>query len=152
LSGTFHGTDRNKGFSLGELVVVLGILAILLTIGLMYISRAKANRELDGAATEMLNALKYARAMAISASGTTITFTNGNKTYTIQNGAGQTLKQFTVPASVNVNVPSELSPLTFAANGSVAGGGSIGVVSASTGRTATITVQAMTGTASMTVQ
>lgn len=145
--------SRRPGYTLMEIVVVLGILAVLLSMGLMYTARAKANRELDSAAMEMVNALKYARQMAISSGGTTVTFTPASAFYIItQTTGGQVLKRITIPPSTTMTIPNAMNPLLFSANGSTNAGGDITVTSSSTGRAGTVNVQQVAGTASVSIK
>lgn len=143
--------SRHIGYSIAEIIIVITILAVLMAIGIMNVSRARANRELDTAAVELTNALKYARQLAMSSNGATVTFTGGG-TYAIATSGGQLLRQLAVPGSVAVTVPAQMNPLTFGANGSASNGGTITVTSAATGRTGSITVQQVAGTASVAIQ
>lgn len=141
---------RLRGYSLVEIVVVMAILAIVLAIGTVLMQRARANRELDASAQELLNAIKYARQMAISQEGTRLAF--DATSYRVTSAAGQTLRTAALPRGVVLNVPAALNPTTFQPSGAASAGGTIAMTSATTGRNAAITLSASTGAVSMTVQ
>ena len=139
-------------------MVVVGILAVLMVIGIVNQSRSKSNRLLDGAAQEMTEALRFARQSGMSFGGTTVTFTTTTNPakYTItKTTGGQVLKVFTLPLDVTLTPGSGMSPLTFAANGTSSApspSGTITVRSNNTGRTGTLTVLQTAGTTSVTIQ
>lgn len=57
--------NRDSGFTLMELVVVIGIIAILSAMSAPVMSRWKARHEFSGAVQDMMLALRQARAVAI---------------------------------------------------------------------------------------
>lgn len=148
---SLHGRHQAaRGYSLVEIAVVMTILAIVLALGTIVMQRARANRELDAAAQELLNAIKYARQMAISQEGTQLAF--DTTSYRVTSAAGQTLRTGALPRSVILTAAAALNPTTFQPSGSASGGGTIALTSATTGRNASITLSASTGAATMTIQ
>ena len=140
-----------QGFTLAELAVVISILTVILAVGFIAMSRARANRELDGSAAELTAALKMARQSAIALGGCTLTFTGSPvSTWAVTRPDGATLAKGTFPTSMTASVPTGMLTLTFAANGAASAGGTITLTS-STGRRAQLVVNQDAGTVVLTL-
>lgn len=143
------------GYSLAEVVVVVSILAVLMAIATVVMSRARANRQLDASANELLAVCKYARQVAQSQSGATVAFafpSGSAPTWSVVNSSSQTLKQGTLQNNVTLTVPSGMNPLAFQPDGSVTSGGTMTLTASLTQRTAQLSVNQTTGSATLTIQ
>ena len=64
--------NKTKGFTVIELVLVLGIIAILSTVTFVGLSGRKSKTELDGVAKQMVSLLREAQSRAVSQSDSTV--------------------------------------------------------------------------------
>jgi prepilin-type N-terminal cleavage/methylation domain-containing protein len=132
--------SRRGGFSLLELVIVLGILAIVLAIAIPSLSRVTPEERLREATTELVANLRYARSLAVSgqADGVAaigvvdavdVTFDDAAETYTIS-GVNLATGGTTVIRRVSMSnyrgaridlvptiLPTPVTPVRFGKNG-----------------------------------
>ena len=107
--------SRSRGFSLLELLVALGIIAIILAASVPILSSARNSYRLLTARDEFMGTLETMRTTALKREvGTTITVTeNGDYTAQFeQNGMVQTLR-YSLPPNVTFTLPSGVTTLTI---------------------------------------
>ncbi len=83
LQTTNHKLKTNSGFTIIELVLVLGIIVLLSTVSFIALSGRKSKTELDSVAKQMVSLLREAQSRAVSQSNSTssgVRFSNGTST------------------------------------------------------------------------
>jgi len=135
-----------RGYSVIEMVIVLGLIAILLSVGVTSVRQAMAREEIDGWVRAVVADIAAGQQAAITRRAT-VTATFSSRTYTIAVSGNGTIRQDTVPAHITFGDPP---PLSFDRRGvpSLETGWAMTVRSTSTGRTYTVRVEAATGRAS----
>lgn len=91
---------RSAGFTLIELMVTVGIAAILIAIALPSMTESMARRSLEGVANELSADLQYAKSQAVSIN-TDVTLLTTAQGYTISSTAS-TLKTVTLDSAVSL--------------------------------------------------
>lgn len=137
-----------RGFTLAEMLVVVGIVVILLGLVTVAGRRGTAMREMDRAAREIHGALSLAHSQARNTTGgATVSFTlptgDAAGSWTVAAG-GRTQRQGEIPRGVSIT-PTNLSTVQFAQSGAVASTVTITVTSRLTGKGKTVTVHSGTG-------
>ena len=146
----------NKGFSLLEIMVVIGILAIILGIGIPYFLRGKARQQLKITANKFKGDLDFARSLGKSSgwqsgdpgSDVEVVFigSGSDKTgYEVRNTSGRAERSTTFDNGITVNIQNITTPLQFKGNGSISTSGSIIMKSSNVSDTWTITLVNSTG-------
>lgn len=146
----------SKGFSLLEIMVVIGILAIILGIGIPYFLRGKARQQLKIAANSFKGDLDFARSLGKSSGWQTgdpgsdveVVFmgSGSDKTgYEVRNTSGRAERAVTFDNGITVNIQNITTPLQFKGNGSISTSGNIIMKSGNVKDTWTITLVNTTG-------
>ena len=118
---------KSRGFTLLELMVVLGIVALLLAVTPPLLSGMLPGVEIRGAAREMVSALRYTRGRAIATRRDTLMVLDLEEKHYSVSGRGKT---YTLPAKADlqlVTADSELmddrrGAIRFFPDGSSTGG------------------------------
>ncbi len=150
------GFSDRKGFSLLEIMVVIGILAIILGIGIPYFLRGKARQQLKVAAANFKGDLDFARSLAKSSgrqdgdSGNDVEVyfigSGSDKTgYEVRNTEGRAERAATFENGITANIQNITTPLQFKGNGSISTSGTIVIKSSNVGDTWTVTLVSSTG-------
>ncbi len=93
--------QRDFGFTMVELLVVLALVALLTTLVAPSFNEQLARRRLEGVATDLSTDLQFARTQAVSDRSTVQVVTeNGGSRYRLVNAAGTTLKTIDLPAGI----------------------------------------------------
>lgn len=146
----------SKGFSLIEILVVIGILAIILGIGIPYFLRGKARQQLKIAANNFKADLEYARSLAKSTgreegdagSDIEVYFLgsgNDRTGYEVRDTTGRAMRSANFESGITVNIQNITAPLQFKGNGSISTAGTLIVKSSNVKDTWTITLVNTTG-------
>lgn len=99
---------RHRGFTLIELMVVLAVIAVFATVAVPSFTDQMARRRLEGAASELVTDLNFARTKSVSANATVTLATNAAGTQYTVASAAETFKtvaldsRLSLPASVSV--------------------------------------------------
>jgi len=126
-----------------DVVVVLGLAAILLTGAVAGIALALASQAIDGWARSMTYDIAAARQAAMTQRATfTVTLTG--TTYLIT-GNSKTLKYAVLPKDITLTNTCPSNACSFDRHGVPTATGTVTLTSAKTGRSYTITIQASTG-------
>lgn len=94
---------RNKGFSLTEILIVLGILTLLMTISIPYLRNFQPNLQLNAAVRNLTTDIRYAQQQTITEQVVYgVKFYPAAKSYEILklDIATTTIKSFTLPSEV----------------------------------------------------
>jgi prepilin-type N-terminal cleavage/methylation domain-containing protein len=136
-------TDR-RGFSLGEILVAVGVFAILSAIAVPQFIAFRPQNRLNGAARQVFSELMWARSKAV----------NDNSSYVITFPTNQTML-ITGSTTKTVNIQTEYSDVTLASSASTITFSSRGtadvaptITLTNSGGTKTIQIR-ITGTASI---
>jgi prepilin-type N-terminal cleavage/methylation domain-containing protein len=110
-------SQRTRGFTIIELMIVVVIVAVLLALAAPSFREQLARRTLEGAANELSADLQYARSQAVSNNAATALATTSTSQYTITSGAN-TYKTVTLDPvlSVTSGVTVSYDPLRATAN------------------------------------
>jgi prepilin-type N-terminal cleavage/methylation domain-containing protein len=135
-------TDR-RGFSLAEILVAIGIFAILAAIATPQFIAFRPKNRLNGAARQIYSELMWARSKAVNENGSyTVTF--------VSNGmqiAGSTMKTVNIQTEyTDVTLTSTASTITFSSRGTTDVAPTITLTNP--GGTKSVTIR-ITGTASI---
>lgn len=110
---------KNSGFSLIELMTVIGIIAIVSAIALPNLLGWMPKHRLGNGARDLLSALEFTRLTAVKQStvpvGITFDYTNDSFSVTVD---GQTVRSGTMPAGVDLQEPESVderldNPIAF---------------------------------------
>lgn len=143
-----------RGFTLLEVLVVVGILAVMLGLLLFNGRFGLSHRQVDQAAQELKNSLSYARSLAVTSGGARLELLGPPPSFSgmrILDGRGRILRQTDFPKSVQILLSPAASSIEFQGNGSLSSAtlGSASeltmTVSDSSGFTRVITVRRLTG-------
>jgi prepilin-type N-terminal cleavage/methylation domain-containing protein len=108
---------NNSGFSIMEMMVVVGIFAILAAVAVPGFISWFPNYKLRSGAEEIQSTLQLARLTAIKRNKTAIvSFNTGNETYTASVGA-QTFRSGRMPAGINIDSVSGTGFVQFDSQG-----------------------------------
>ena len=134
---------NNSGFSLTELLAVIGVFSILAAIAVPNINAQREVYRLNGAARAVLGDLMWARTKAVQENNQFVVSYINNHTYTILDavGGGLTTKdiQDNFP-NVTLAVTSGASPVTFDTRGTTDGAIQITLNNTSGSRTVAVSV------------
>lgn len=150
MRGISRGAQR--GYTMIEMFMVLGIISIVFFMfHYLFTSHSRSSKEVDTATQEVVMTLKYAREVAVTTQGSTVTLYSGSPArYTLTNGTGTVVMDKTVlPLTVTLSASTAMSTITFSSNGSTSVGGTFSLVG-DAGRTDVVTVTQALGTASWT--
>ena len=138
----FKRNLKVKGFTLLELMITLGILAIVLTIAIPNFQRISINGNLRTAARDLIADFNALRAKAIAENTQYVLTFNGDNTYTVNPASGLPnggKSPASIARDITISgVPFAGGPVTFSTRGTVSPGGNV-VLTNSRGSTATIT-------------
>jgi type IV fimbrial biogenesis protein FimT len=108
---------NNSGFTILEMMVVIGIAAIMAAIAVPGFIGWFANYRLRSGAEEIQSTLQLARLTAIKQNkAATVSFNTGNETYTASVG-GQTFRSGQMPAGINIDSVSGSGFVQFDSQG-----------------------------------
>ena len=131
--------NRQRGFTLLELVMVVALISLLLVSGAHSLRTAMAREEVDGWARSIAYDLTSAQQAAVTRRST-VTATFQNQTYSIVAG-GTTLRQQTLPAYISLG---SLQTVSFDRRGTPSAAFTLTITS-TTGQTFILTVDGGTG-------
>jgi len=131
--------NRQRGFTLIELVMVLSLVSVLLVSGFYSLRTAMAQEEVDGWARSIAYDLQSAQQGAITRR-TTVTASFQNQTFTIVAGS-TTLRQQALPSHISLG---SLQTVSFDRRGTPSTALTLTITSTS-GRTYVVTVESGTG-------
>ena len=136
-----------RGFTVMEIVVVLGLVALVLGIGIPYFLYNRAMRDIDGGARQFGNLLAFARQTAVTRGGATVAFTTTTPPLRsrLTDAAGRVVKTLDFPNKVTVTLPGNQTTYVFAANGTVNQGGTFTFGRQGYGSTMSIVLNPTTG-------
>lgn len=140
-----------RGFTLVEVMVVVGILAVVLAVGIPSFMHHRAERDLEGAQRQLESIFDYARqtaknqgASSTSSVGCTVTLTSGNPfTCVVTDASGNQVQNYTSPTTVILSSPTLI--YQYNTNGTMVAGGQITLTSTSTSTVDTVTLYQTTG-------
>ncbi|MBI3927159.1 MAG: prepilin-type N-terminal cleavage/methylation domain-containing protein [Armatimonadetes bacterium] len=113
---------RRQAFTLLELLIVLGIAAIILGLVAFNGRTALSHRHIDQAAQELKNSLGYARSLAVNTGGSRLELIGSAPAFTsirVLDGSGGMAKQSELPAGVEISVAPSTVAIAFQRNGSL---------------------------------
>jgi prepilin-type N-terminal cleavage/methylation domain-containing protein len=152
----FQATQKafSKGFTLIELMVIIGIVAILSVVAIPNFRSWLPKTQTGSAAREILTTIQLAKMAAIKdsanvvvhftpATGECLVFVDdgadgGTADDRVRNGGERLVRRYMAPPGVTLSLPSFGSDLEFSNRGLPTAGGDVSV--ASSGRTKTIRV------------
>ena len=136
-------TDR-RGFSLGEILVAVGVFAILAAIAAPQFLAFRPKNRLNGAARQVYSELMWARSKAVNDNTSYVVTFPTNQTMQI---AGSTTKTINIQTEYSdVTLTSSASTITFSSRGTTNVAPTITLTNS--GGTKTVTMR-ITGTASI---
>lgn len=117
-------THRNAGFSLIELMIVVGIILVMLGFAVINITTATENSKANAAMDKLVTQLRYGRQLAISLRrNVMVTFTAPNKiALAVQTLPGEAPAADIAPGYLNDNAPNGLQYYVFPGLPDVPGG------------------------------
>lgn len=102
-AGNEMNCDRNRGFSLLELLVVVLVLGLVLAVAYPSLSRATSTLHLRSAARDVLNSFRYARERAVAEQKTmVVTVDREKRTLRLSNDLGDGGRTYTLPNDVQI--------------------------------------------------
>jgi prepilin-type N-terminal cleavage/methylation domain-containing protein len=136
-------TDR-RGFSIAEILVAIGVFAILAAVAAPQFLAFRPRNRLNGAARQIYAELMWARSKAVNDNAAYVVTFPTNQTMQI---AGSTTKTVNIqPEYSDVTLSSSASTITFSSRGTTDGGPTITLTNSSGTKTVTVRI---TGTASI---
>jgi prepilin-type N-terminal cleavage/methylation domain-containing protein len=136
-------TDR-RGFSIAEILVAIGVFAILAAVAAPQFLAFRPRNRLNGAARQIYAELMWARSKAVNDNAAYVVTFPTNQTMQI---AGSTTKTVNIqPEYSDVTLSSSASTITFSSRGTTDVGPTITLTNSSGTKTVTVRI---TGTASI---
>ncbi len=108
--------DKQKGFSLIEMMVVLGIIALVVGMSLPYFGRFNSGSGIRAAARQISSLLYTGRSMAIThRKPYAVVFNVNEREVTLQDAASLEIvdKRYHIPAAISLENPDGSDPVSF---------------------------------------
>jgi len=97
-------TDRERGFTILELLLVMLLLALVAAVSYTSLLRGSSSLHLRTSSRDVLNTFRYARERAVSEqTGMIVTVDVDNQALTLSNNLGDDPKTLTLPSDVKIN-------------------------------------------------
>jgi len=146
-------SGKKRGFTLIEIVVVLGILGVVLGLVLFSFQKSKLNNTVRLASRQLVSDMEYAKSIAEKNADTaSLAYTSSDNSYAIKDGNNRILKKVVLDSAITwtaysftVSSYEACTSVTFYSNSSASSNYSVSLNNANCPRNFTLSIRKATG-------